>query len=133
MKVAMAYIAAATAVLYHASAASLSKKGSIVLDKSTGSLSYVDGQLVDGAVARGVYTDMTDRPTSMFGELTIRTSGLSGAANDTTQARASGLLEGHLTATRMHQHYDNWMGWLVKNGIPHDNGSIPEKFYTWFG
>jgi len=31
------------------------------------------------------------------------------------------------------QHFDNWNGWLVQNGIPHDNGSIPQVFYEWFG
>lgn len=110
----------------------LSKQGSVVLE-SSGQLKYVEGQLVDGAIARGVYTDMEDRPVSMFGELTIRTSSMGGKANDSAQARAAGLLEGHLTATRMKQHYDNWNQWLVAQGIPHDNGTIPAKFYTWFG
>jgi len=102
---AMAATIIATGMMSSAAAApfgSLSREGSILLDPSTQTFQFVE-KLVDGAVARGVYTDMADRPTSFFGELTIRTSSLGGKVNDSAQAYAMGMLEGYLTTTRIHQ------------------------------
>lgn len=90
-----------------------------------GVLSFKD-VLDPSGVAYGNFTDQSVHPSG-FGFLEIVTNS---KYPDNVQARAAGLLEGVLTAVRIHEHYESLVGgWLMSQFS--GQTSIPPKYTEW--
>ncbi|XP_006823350.1 putative phospholipase B-like 2, partial [Saccoglossus kowalevskii] len=78
-----------------------SRISSVILDEKSEKLVVVD-QDVKNAVARANFTD--DISQTGWSYLTVSTNPV---YDDTIQAYAAGLVEGHITSTRIYQHWIN--------------------------